>query len=186
MTGIYLNILILEDSALDAEQEVALLEEAGYTCQWERVQARDEFLARLQNDYDFILADDQLPQFDGLTALALVRAQGIDIPFIIVSGTSEEEVALESLKAGATDYVLKQRLARLVPSVQRVLREREEQRQRQRAEEALRVSEARFEFAVQATNDVIWEWDLTTNMIWFNENISRLFGYLVGNASLDF
>jgi PAS domain S-box-containing protein len=183
--GTFLNILILADSVLEAEQEVVLLEEAGYTCQWERVQTRDEFVARLQQDYDLILADDQLPQFAGSAAVALVRAQGNDIPFIIVSGASEE-ITSESLKAGATDYVPKQSLVRLVPSVQRALREREGQRQRQRAEEALRESEARFQSAMRATNDVIWEWDLATNTLWFNENVYHLFGYPVGNKNVDF
>jgi hypothetical protein len=140
-----LALLILEDSSADAELEVAVLEEAGYTCRCDRVQTRDEFVARLQaGTYDLILADYSLPAFDGLSALKLVQAQGLDVPFILVSGTVGEETAIESLKAGATDYVLKPRLNRLMPVVQRALVERDEHHQRQQAEAALRASEAQL------------------------------------------
>ncbi len=140
-----LALLILEDNSADAELEAAVLEEAGYTCRCDRVQGRDEFVACLQTGtYDLILADYSLPAFDGLSALKLVRAQGLDIPFILVSGTVGEEIAIESLKAGATDYVLKPRLNRLTPVVQRALVERDEHRQRQQAEAALRASEAQL------------------------------------------
>ncbi|MDY6876274.1 MAG: response regulator [Chloroflexota bacterium] len=133
-----LRLLILEDDPYDAKLEIATLEETGYACQWERVETRAEFLARLDTpDYDLILADYSLPTFDGLTALKLFLERDLDLPFILVSGTLGEEVAIESLKAGATDYVLKTRLSRLSPVVQRALREKEEQQQRRRAEKLL-------------------------------------------------
>jgi signal transduction histidine kinase/DNA-binding response OmpR family regulator len=133
-----LRLLILEDDPHDAEFEVATLEEAGYACQWERVETQAEFLARLDvPDYDVILADYNLPTLDGLTALKLFLERDLDLPFILISATPGEEKAIESLKAGATDYVLKTRLSRLGSVVQRALREKEEQRQRKRAEEAL-------------------------------------------------
>jgi len=131
-----LRLLILEDSVPDAALEVAVLDAAGYVCLWERVETREEFVARLQtSQYDLILADYSLPSFDGLTALRLVRGQDLDTPFILVSGLLGEETAIESLKQGATDYVVKARLERLAPVVRRALREQEEQRQRKRAEE---------------------------------------------------
>jgi len=140
-----LRLLILEDNPYDAELEVAMLEKAGYVCQWERVETRTEFLAHLDTpDYDVILADYNLPAFDGLTALKLFLERGLDLPFILVSGLLGEELAIESLKAGATDYVLKDRLSRLGPAVERALREKEEQRQRRQTEEALGESEARY------------------------------------------
>ena len=140
-----LCLLILEDDPYDAELEIATLEESGYVCRWQRVETRAEFLARLgTSDYDLILADYRLPAFDGLTALKLVIERDLDLPFILVSGALGEEVAIESLKAGATDYVLKDRLSRLGPVVRRALREKEEQRQRKRAEEAMRKSEQRY------------------------------------------
>jgi DNA-binding NtrC family response regulator len=136
-----LRLLILEDDAYDTELAVAVLKEAGYDCQWERVETQAEFLARLDApDYDLILADYNLPAFDGLTALELLLERGLDLPFILVSGTLGEETAIESLKAGATDYVLKDGLSRLGPVVRRALREQEEHRQRKRAEEELQES----------------------------------------------
>ncbi|MBN1810674.1 MAG: response regulator [Anaerolineae bacterium] len=130
-----IRLLILEDEPLDVELEVATLEEAGYACQWKRVETQAEFLACLDTpDYDIILADYNLPAFDGLTALHLFLERDLDLPFIFVSGTMGEETAIESLKAGATDYVLKERLSRLGPVVKRALREREEHRQRKQAE----------------------------------------------------
>jgi len=129
-------VLILEDEAFDAELEIATLEEAGYVCQWERVETRAEFLTRLDApNYDIILADYNLPAFDGLTALQLLLERDLNLPFVLVSGTLGEETAIESLKAGATDYVLKSHLTRLGPVVKRALREYEERRQRQQAEE---------------------------------------------------
>ncbi|MCI0530258.1 MAG: response regulator, partial [Nitrospira sp.] len=140
-----LRILILEDEPSDVELEIAVLAEAGYTCQWERVETRAEFLACLDtSDYDVILADYNLPMFDGLSALQLCLACGFDLPFILVSGVLGEEVAIESLKAGATDYVLKGRLSRLGPVVTRALQERKLRHEKRQAEQALRESEARY------------------------------------------
>ncbi|MCP4421429.1 MAG: response regulator [Chloroflexi bacterium] len=134
-----LHLLILEDEQFDAELIIVTLEEAGYSCQWERVDTQEAFLQHLNNPkYDLILADYHLPAFDGLTALKLFKKRKISIPFIIVSGVLGEERAIESLKAGATDYVLKQRMARLGPVVERALHEKEEQRWRQQAEDELR------------------------------------------------
>ncbi len=136
MIPVPLRVLILEDEAFDAELEIATLEEAGYVCQWERVETRAEFLTRLDApNYDIILADYNLPAFDGLTALQLLLERDLNLPFVLVSGTLGEETAIESLKAGATDYVLKSHLTRLGPVVKRALREYEERRQRQQAEE---------------------------------------------------
>jgi len=132
-----LRLLIVEDSPRDAELEVATLEAAGYACEWQRVDTRDAFFQQITApDYDLILADFTMPSFDGLTALRLLQERHFEIPFIIVSGTLGEERAIESLKAGATDYVLKTRLDRLVPVVERALREASEQRRRREAETA--------------------------------------------------
>lgn len=140
-----LRLLIVEDSPYDAELAVAVLEAAGYTCVWQRVETRQEFVDCLGvPDYDLVLADYSLPSFNGQEALQLFRASGLDIPFIFVSGALGEEIAIDSLKAGATDYVMKDRLARLAPVVQRALVEYEEKRQRAQMEERLRRSEARY------------------------------------------
>src|SRR6202021_3574397 len=119
-----LRSLLLEDDAHDAELIQELLETDHFVCETTRVQTRAEFLAALKNSgIDLILADYQLPSFDGLSALKLAQSERPDLPFIFVSGTLGEEVAIEALKIGATDYILKTRLARLKPSGQRAPRE---------------------------------------------------------------
>ncbi|MBI1815855.1 MAG: response regulator [Deltaproteobacteria bacterium] len=137
-----LHLLLLEDSVRDAELEVAQLENAGYSCEWERVQTLEDFLACLDAEsYDCILSDYRLPDYNGLAALRLVRDKGLVVPFILVSGTLGEDEAIDSLRAGATDYVLKTRLKRLVPAVRRALAEYADA-QRHRETEAARVEEA--------------------------------------------
>lgn len=133
-----LRLLFLEDVPNDAELAIAELEKAGYTCDWKRIETQEEFLAGLDApEYDIILSDYGLPSFDGLTALKLLLERDLYIPFILVSGTLGEEEAIESLKAGATDYVLKTRLSRLAPVVTRALEEFEVHREHQRAQKAL-------------------------------------------------
>ncbi len=172
-----LRLLILEDDPFDAELEVAALEEAGYSCRWERVETRSEFLARLDTpDYDLVLADYNLPAFDGLTALSLFLQRGLDIPFVLISGVVGEEIAIESLKAGATDYVLKDRLSRLGPVVQRALREKEEQYRRKQAEEALRESEEKYRQLVANTDTGFVVVDEEGRVIEANEPYLRLVG----------
>jgi signal transduction histidine kinase len=133
-----LRILLLEDSPLDAELILMRLTEAGIACAPVRVETRADYLAELERDrFDLILADYSLPSFDGGSALAIARARCPEVPFIFVSGALGEELAIDILKDGATDYVLKQRLERLVPSIERALREAEERAERRRLEEEL-------------------------------------------------
>src|SRR5258706_9697861 len=146
-----LRILLLEDDAHDAELIQELLETDYFVCETTRVQTRAEFLAALKNSgIDLILADYQLPSFDGLSALMLAQSERPDLPFIFVSGTLGEEVAIEALKIGATDYILKTRLARLVPSVQRALREARERAERRMAEEIAHRSEKELLDVIEA------------------------------------
>ena len=129
-----LKLLILEDNAFDAELEVGKLQAAGYDCDWQQVQTREEFEASLDRpEFELILADYNLPNFDGLSALGLLRERGLEIPFVLISGTLGEERAIESLKAGATDYVMKERLERLAPVVTRALNDRLERANRSAA-----------------------------------------------------
>ncbi|HEV2743173.1 MAG TPA: PAS domain S-box protein, partial [Rubrobacter sp.] len=140
-----IRILQLEDSHLDAELEHDALAEGGIDCEIERVQKRSEFAAALRKGgFDLILADYVLPGFDGLSALEMARGVCPEVPFILISGTLGEEAAIEALKRGATDYVLKHRLERLAPAVRRAVGESEERRERERAEQALRRSEAEY------------------------------------------
>jgi diguanylate cyclase (GGDEF)-like protein len=133
-----LRILMLEDVASDAELEMHALKRSGVSCEWRRVEAEAEFVAQLQAfNPHLIVADFTLPSFDGLSALRLARAIRPDIPFIFVSGTIGEERAIEALKQGAADYVLKTNLARLAPSVERAVRDAEEHRSRERQAEKM-------------------------------------------------
>jgi signal transduction histidine kinase len=137
------RILHLEDDAADAELVEAILESAGMVYQITRVQTREEFGEALrQGGYDVILADYRLPTYDGMSALRLTQQLALDVPFIFVSGTMGEDAAIEGLTEGATDYVLKQKLSRLAPAVERALREAENRRERRRAEEELKQNEA--------------------------------------------
>src|SRR5262252_1307197 len=133
-----LRILHLEDDPRDAELLQAMLETEGILCHVIRVETQADFCAALeQGGFDLILADFTLPSFDGLSALKISMEKCPDVPFIFVSGTLGEEVAIEALKIGATDYVLKERLSRIVPSVHRALREAKERAERKRAEALL-------------------------------------------------
>ena len=121
-----IKLLLLEDDPLDAELNIITLETEGYRCEWERVQTKDEYIAALEKaDYDLILIDYNLPAFDGMSALHILRDSGLDIPALLVSGNLGEELAIDSIKAGAVDYVHKDRLNRLGPSVKRALKENE-------------------------------------------------------------
>ena len=139
-----LRILMLEDFPHDAELETLALRRAGIACESRRVESREEFLEQVENfDPHVILSDFSLPGFDGLSALRLASERRPEIPFIFVSGTIGEERAIEALKNGATDYVLKTNLVRLPSSVARAVREAEE-RQRRIREEARSVRVGRI------------------------------------------
>src|SRR5437016_13970777 len=100
-----LKLLILEDNAFDAELEVGKLQAAGYECDWQQVQTREEFEASLDRpEFELILADYNLPNFDGLRALGLLRERGLDIPFVLISCTLGAERDTASVKTGAYNY----------------------------------------------------------------------------------
>jgi PAS domain S-box-containing protein len=137
-----LRVLHLEDDISDTELVRATLESEGLPTDLTRVEAGQEFVSALKDGrFDLILADYTLPAFDGLSALKLAQEHAPDVPFLFVSGTLGEDVAIEALKNGATDYVLKTRLARLGPAITRALREAREKAERKRAEEAVHRSE---------------------------------------------
>lgn len=132
---------MLEDDATDAELTRHTLRKGGFHFVLTRVETEDDYIRQLDEDPpDLILSDYSLPGFDGYAALNIAKDKCAATPFIFVTGTMGEEVAIETLKNGATDYVLKTRLGRLVPAVHRALREAEERAERRRAEERLRAS----------------------------------------------
>lgn len=133
--AIPLKVLIVEDRPTDAELVLHELKQDGFAPVWNRVETEVDFRLQLESLPDVVLADYSLPRFSVLHALDIVRGQGIDIPFIIVTGTVGEELAVECIKLGADDYLLKDRLARLGPAVRQALEAKQARIERQRAEE---------------------------------------------------
>jgi two-component system cell cycle sensor histidine kinase/response regulator CckA len=140
-----LRVLMVEDSPIDATLVLRELSRGGRDVQSQRVDTALEMHKALATcEWDVVISDWSMPTFSALEALAMLRRSGKELPFIIVSGTIGEETAVEAMRSGAQDFVLKDRLARLVPAVERELRQRETRDARGRAEHALRISEARF------------------------------------------
>jgi DNA-binding NtrC family response regulator len=140
------------------------------------VQTRAEFVSALEDRrLDLILADYSLPSFDGISALKITIGARPDLPFIFVSGTLGEEVAIEALKIGGTDYVLKTKLSRLVPAVERAMREAEERAERKRAEQALRRSEAYLSEAQRLSRTGSFGWDAVSGQIYWSDETFRIF-----------
>ena len=148
-----IRVLILEDVPVDAELMLHELRRAGFAPEWVRVDTETDYLARLDESLDVILADYRLPQFDALGALYHLKEAGLDIPFIIVSGAISEEAAVASMKEGAADYLLKDRMARLGQAVARAIEEKERRAEKERAERALRESEEKFRLLVDGGKD---------------------------------
>ena len=142
--GIPIKILIAEDSTSDAELLLRALHRAGYSPEWQRVDTEEDFLAGLHAGLDLVLSDYSMPQFTGLQALEIVKARCPEIPFIIISGTIGEETAVEAMRLGATDYLLKDRLGRLGPAIDRALEESRLRREKNRDELALKNSEEKL------------------------------------------
>ncbi|MCY1077590.1 sensor histidine kinase [Archangium lansingense] len=175
-----LRVLLLEDDPLDAELIQARLERDGLSVALSRVDSDGSFTQALaDHGHELILADYNIPGFGGTRALELARHARPQLPFIFVSGALGEERAIELMKLGATDYVLKGRLERLVPSVQRALREARESAERLQAEQRLRESEERYRLAMRATRDSLWDWDVRAGRITRNDGLREQFGYSV-------
>ena len=147
-----LRVLFLEDNPSDVELLLHALQRAGYVPEWDRVDTEAEYLARLSPALDVILADYNLPQFDALQALYRLQESQLDIPFIVVTG-SIEEIAVECMKQGAADYLLKDRLSRLGQAVERALEQKRLRQARQLAENAIHESEQKFRSFIEQSSD---------------------------------
>jgi DNA-binding NtrC family response regulator len=173
-----LRVLHLEDDPRDAELVEETLAAGGIPCQLTRVQTETDFVASLEKGgFHLILADYTLPSFDGLAALRIAQRSWPRVPFIFVSGTLDEEVAIETLKIGATDYVFKTRLFRIVPSVQRALREANERIELSRAEHALRRSEAYLAEAQRLSRTGSFGWNVASGEIYWSLETFRIFDH---------
>ena len=145
-----LTVLLVEDNPDDADILLGELRRAGFDPAWKRVQTEPDFLASIKDLPDIIISDYSMPQFNGLRAAALLKASGLGIPFILTSGTVGEEVAVEAMKHGATDYMLKDRLMRMGSAVERALREASEHRERKKAEQQILLQTRALEAAANA------------------------------------
>jgi PAS domain S-box-containing protein len=160
MMGKVLRVLNVEDSERDASLLRRHLLQAGYELAYHRVETPEAMNAALETQaWDVILCDYSMPQFSASAALALLKETGLDIPFIIISGTIGEELAVSAMLAGANDYLMKGNLARLGPAIDRELEEIESHRARRQAEEALKASEAELRTLFAAMTDIILVFD---------------------------
>ena len=173
-----LRVLIVEDVPVEAELVVRQLADGGIPCAHLRVDTEESFRAALLRFRPhIILSDFTLPAFDGLSALDIARHEAPHIPFIFVSGTIGEERAIEALKRGAVDYVLKTNPARLVPAVRRALREVSERVRRLTAERHIRDSEQRLRDIVDTAQDWIWELDSQRRYVFSSESVRGALGH---------
>lgn len=172
-----LHILYLEDEPNDVELVQSTLAAGGIDCHIVRVETREEFIQSLDRcEFDLILGDYRLPAFDGIEALEIAKEKCPDTPFIFVTGTMGEETAIETLKSGATDYVMKQRLLRLVPVVKRALKESAEQREKKQAEEKIRQAATEWRETFDSMPYGVMLIDADLNITRANQSISALFG----------
>jgi PAS domain S-box-containing protein len=173
-----LKILMLEDSHTDAAMVQRLLRKQNPGCEFKLTMSRGDFTLALDEFVPtVILADNSLPQFDAAEALEIVRARSVYIPFILVTGTVSEEFAAGIIKAGADDYVLKDRLPRLPVAIDAAIKKNLAVQEKQLALEETERSNERFETLSAVTKDAIWDWNLLTDEVWWNSNFFDLLGY---------
>lgn len=172
-----LRTLIVEDSENDAELLVRTLQRGGYEPAYQRVDTAQAMQAALeQSAWDVVISDYSMPSFSGIAALRLLQQHGIDIPFIMLSGVVGEEIAVTAMKAGAHDFVTKGNLVRLVPAIERELREAALRREHKRMERALRISQDQFLSFMEYTPLVCWIADEESRLRYANTGFARLLG----------
>jgi PAS domain S-box-containing protein len=180
MTNKHLRLLVVEDSEDDAQLIIRELRRGGYGVDYQRVETAQGMETALASQFwDLILCDYSMPAFSAPKALELLKSMDKDIPFIIVSGTIGEETAVAALKAGAHDFLIKGNLPRLLPAVQREIRDAEVRRERRRAERSLQESEAKFRRLVEYLPAVVYmnPADDASSTIYISPQIETMFGY---------
>ena len=192
----HLRILLIEDSEVDARLVLREVQRAGYKVEPERVETADAMRAALtRQPWDLIICDFSLPKFSGPKALELLKESGIDLPFIIVSGTIGEESAVNALKAGAHDFIIKGNFARLIPAIQRELKDaaiRRERRERERELEAIALISSRLRTAKTFNEMLSHLLDQTLELvqgesgsIWLFDPVNERFSALAIRSSLN-
>ena len=185
-----IKVLLVEDRVDDAELLLAEMRRRGLPVVSRRVESEPEYIAALRDFApELILSDYTLPNFDGPLALKIAKQQRPDTPFIFVSGTIGEERAIDALQRGAVDYVLKDNRARLVPAIERALKEAADREARRQALRQLQASEERFRSISEATREWIWEMDSRGLYTYSSPAVEAMIGYrpqeLIGKSCLD-
>lgn len=173
-----LRVLIVEDSKIEAKFTANLLKKNGYAVTHERVETEDEMaLALDQHKWDIIISDYQMPDFCGKRALEIFIERSLEIPFILVSGKIGEEMAVDLMKMGASDYIMKGNTARLIPAIKAHLKQSAERREKKRLESALRESEAQYRGFFENAAIGIFRCSTNGRLTDANQNLAASFGY---------
>ena len=171
------RMLILEDRPSDAELILYELKKGGYDPIFRRIETREDFIASLTPDIEIIIADYSMPQFDAIHALKILQEQGFDIPFIVVTGAIGDEIAIECMKEGASDYLLKDRMARLSLAVTHALEEKKMRDEQRRVEHSLKESEKKFRTLFNNASDGIIIHDMEVRILEVNDVLCDRIGY---------
>jgi PAS domain S-box-containing protein len=180
-----LRVLLVEDNPDDAKMVLRELNRSGFDATLERVETEAAFLGSLDDKVDLVLSDYAMPEFDGMSALELLKKNGLEIPFIIVSGSIGEDIAVEAMRQGAADYLLKDRLARLGPAVHQALEKTRLRKERHQAQVDLRTTHAQLRQFLEHSPAVLYALKVEGQNVFpylVNENITELLGFTVAEA----
>jgi len=173
-----LRILILDDSEDDVLLLIREIKKIGKEIFYEHVETESDFSENLKNkEWDLILTDYSMPGFSGLKALEYIQNLGIDTPRIMVSGKMGEESAVEAMRYGADDYILKDNLTRLIPAINRELKDFQMKKDKKKTEEKLKKNSDLLKLSLEATNDALWDWDINTGDTYFSPRYFTMLGY---------
>jgi PAS domain S-box-containing protein len=173
-----IKVLIVEDSEEDAALLIGTLLRGGYDPTYEIIDTPEAMADALNRQkWDLVISDYSMPLFSGLDALKLLQDQDPDLSFILMTGQVGEDVAVEAMKAGAHDYILKSNPARLIPAVERELRDTRARRKNRQNEQALRESQERYRLIVETANEGIWQVDEESRTTFVNQEMAGMLGY---------
>lgn len=172
-----LHALIIEDNPVDTKLLENKLCNAGYDVKWVHVLSESDYIARLEPTFDLIIADYSPPRFNALKALHILKEKNLDIPFIVVTGTASEEMAVECMKQGASDYLFRDRLDRLGQAVEQALHKKKIRDEKRLADETLRKSEEKSRSVLDSIKEGYFEVDLAGSFTFFNDSMCRILGY---------
>ena len=173
----HLRILLVEDSSDDAQLIAHQLEQDGLVVDYQRVDNESDFMAALAWTPDLVLSDYSMPQFNGPRALQILKERAPHIPFVLISGTVGEDIAVQAIKAGADDYIMKDRPARLASAIRHALEQKSQRTERILADQALRDNEARLRAIIETSPDGIILTDLNGNILMANQQSAFIHGF---------